>query len=59
MLILNVSQMSDSSSTITIDLENDDEEEEQQLVSWLKDLIISLEIDVYYQRAHHFNDLQE
>ena len=48
--------MSGSSSTITIDLDDDKEE---QLVNWLNDLLISLNFDVNYHRAHHFNDLQE
>ena len=50
--------MSGSSSTITIDLD-DDEDKEEQLVNWLNDLLISLNFDVYYHRAHHLNDLQE
>ena len=48
--------MSGSSSTITIDLDDDDE---TQLVNWLNDLLTSLIFDVYYHRAHQFNDLQE
>ena len=49
--------MSGSSSTITIDL--DDDNDDEQLVNWLNDLLISLNFDVYYHQAHHFNDLQE
>ena len=56
--ILKVSQMSASSSTIMIDLDEDDEEE-QKLVKWFNDLLISLNFDVDYQRTHHLNDLQE
>ncbi|HEX2407266.1 MAG TPA: hypothetical protein VHJ38_08665 [Nitrososphaeraceae archaeon] len=53
---MKVSQMSGSSSTITIDLDDD---EEEQLVNWLNDLLISLKFDVYYHRTHHLNDLHE
>ena len=50
--------MSGSSSTIIIDLDDDDDDE-QQFVNWLNDLLPSLNLDVYYHRTHHFNDLQE
>ena len=56
--ILNISQMSVSSYAIIIDLDGDDDDE-QQLVKWLNDLLTSLNFDVYYHQAYHFNDLQE